>query len=82
MPRIRAALASLIPLAFEDQVVLKVMPKLRGIDTAGIARTDCLDRIRAVLNDLQLGLDADFALACRVGSGAFVWSSAHYLDPV
>jgi light-regulated signal transduction histidine kinase (bacteriophytochrome) len=66
--------------AFEDQVVQKVMPKLRGIETRGQARKDCLDPIREVLVDeLALDLERDFDLACDSGQGRFVWNSAHYM---
>lgn len=68
--------------AYEDQLVLKVMPKLRGIETAGDAKRNCLDPIRKQLEnaDLGLGLAEDFDIACRVGHGAFVWNSARYLE--
>ena len=68
--------------AFEDQVVLKVMPKLRGIETSGDAKRRCLDPIRKQLDDGSLGLrlTEDFDTACRVGFGAFVWNSARYLE--
>lgn len=68
--------------AFEDQLVLKVMPKLRGIETSGDSRRNCLDPIRKILenNDLGLGLSEDFEIACRVGHGAFIWNSARYLE--
>lgn len=66
--------------AFEDQLVLKVMPKLRGIETTGIAKTKCLDPIRAKLMETTPGLVDDFEIACRVGYGAFVWNSARYLE--
>lgn len=68
--------------AYEDQLVLKVMPKLRGIETTGDAKRNCLDPIRTLLDnaDLGLGLSEDFEIACRVGHGAFVWNSARYLE--
>jgi hypothetical protein len=68
--------------AYEDQLVLKVMPKLRGIETSGDAKRNCLDPIRKLLenNDLGLGLSEDFDIACRVGHGAFIWNSARYLE--
>jgi hypothetical protein len=67
--------------AYEDQLVLKVMPKLRGIETTGDSRRNCLDPIRKQLDsaDMGLGLSEDFEIACRVGHGAFVWNSARYL---
>lgn len=68
--------------AYEDQLVLKVMPKLRGIETSGDSKRNCLDPIRKFLenNDLGLGLSEDFDIACRVGYGAFIWNSARYLE--
>lgn len=70
-------------LAFEDQLVQKVMPKLRGIDTRGDSKTKCLDKIGAQLN---MGIDGesfnlmeDFNLACELGYGQFMWQSANYL---
>ncbi|NCA70992.1 MAG: hypothetical protein EOM91_12970 [Sphingobacteriia bacterium] len=68
--------------AFEDQLVLKVMSKLRGIETSGDAKRNCLDPIRKQIEaaELGLGLAEDFDIACRVGYGAFVWNSARYLE--
>ena len=68
--------------AFEDQMVLKVMSKLRGIETSGDAKRNCLDPIRQQIEnpDLGLSLAEDFDIACRVGAGAFIWSSARYLE--
>lgn len=68
--------------AYEDQLVLKVMPKLRGIETSGDDRRNCLDPIKQLLknNDLGLSLSEDFEIACRVGHGAFIWNSARYLE--
>jgi hypothetical protein len=70
-------------IAFEDQLVQKVMPKLRGIDTRGKSKTECLDKILAQLNTGVLGkpfnLAEDFNLACELGYGQFIWQSANYL---
>ena len=67
--------------AFEDALVHKVMPKLRGIETSGESERKCLDPILEVLeeSDLGLNLTADFELACSVGY-AFAWRSAKYLE--
>lgn len=71
-------------IAFEDQLVQKVMPKLRGIDTRGKSRTDCLDNIRGQLNigiaGRAFNLNEDFDLACELGYGQFIWMSANYLN--
>ena len=67
-------------IAFEDQLVQKVMPKLRGIETRGKARTDCLDVIRNLLSSRQYGIVEDFSQACEMGYGQFIWNSASYLE--
>ena len=70
--------------AFEDQLVQKVMPKLRGIDTRGETREKCLDKIRSELQEgvdgMPFNLDEDFELACKLGYGQFVWQSANYIE--
>lgn len=66
--------------AFEDQLVQKVMPKLRGIETRGRSKTDCLDQIRHLLDENDFKLVADFDHACAVGHGQFMWNSAYYLE--
>lgn len=69
--------------AFEDQLVQKVMPKLRGIDTRGKSRDDCLDKIRGQLltgiDGKSFNLTEDFDLAMELGYGQFIWQSANYL---
>lgn len=70
--------------AFEDQLVQKVMPKLRGVDTRGKSKTECLDSIRAQIvagiGGRRFHLDEDFDLACELGYGQFMWQSANYLN--
>ncbi len=69
-------------IAFEDQLVQKVMPKLRGIDTRGKSK-ECLDSILAQINEGIGGnpfhLAEDFHLARELGHGQFIWQSANYL---
>lgn len=71
-------------IAFEDQLVQKVMPKLRGIDTRGEVKSKCLDKIRDQINtgikDRPFNLEDDFKLACDLGYGQFIWQSANYLN--
>ena len=72
-------------IAFEDQIVQKVMPKLRGIDTRGKSKTECLDKILALINvgvkgGKPFNLAEDFNLACELGYGQFIWQSANYLN--
>jgi hypothetical protein len=79
----KGALDEAFHVAFEDQLVQKVMPKLRGIDTRGKSMTDCLEKIRDQIN-VGIGgnpfhLAEDFNLACELGYGQFIWQSANYL---
>ena len=78
------ALKKAMHVAFEDQLVQKVMPKLRGIDIRGEAQTKCLEKIRLLLssgvNGAQFGLLEDFKLAQTLGYGQFMWQSANYID--
>ena len=90
-PDVRAALAKTdetatykaMHTAFEDQLVQKVMPKLRGIDTRGKSKTECLDKVRgqivAGIGGNSFNLTEDFDLACELGYGQFIWQSANYL---
>lgn len=66
--------------AFEDQLVQKVMPKLRGIETRGYAKEHCLDPIRELLAKEKLDILDDFDKAMRIGHGQFSWASADYLN--
>lgn len=66
--------------AFEDQLVQKVMPKLRGIETRGYAKEHCLDPIRELLAKEKFDILDDFDKAMRIGHGQFSWASADYLN--
>ena len=72
-------LAKAMKVAFEDQLVQKVMPKLRGIETRGKSKSDCLDKIRTQLVNNDYTIIDDFDLACEFGYGQFIWNSANYL---
>ena len=66
--------------AFEDQLVQKVMPKLRGIETRGQGGKQ-LEAICALLESSGFSLlTEDFQLACRLGYGQFMWNSAKYIQ--
>lgn len=79
----KEALAKAMHIAFEDQLVQKIMPKLRGIDTRGKSKLECLDKIRAqLINGIGgsgFNLINDFDVACELGYGQFIWQSANYL---
>ena len=72
--------------AFEEALVHKVMPKLRGIETDGEMKTQCIDKIERVLfgqngkGDLAPGLQVDFEHARKNAYETFIWSSAKYLE--
>lgn len=74
-----ASLVKAMKVAFEDQLVQKVMPKLRGIETRGKSKSDCLDKIRTQLVNADYTIIEDFDLACEFGYGQFIWNSANYL---
>ena len=66
--------------AFEDQIVQKIMPKLRGIETRGKGR-DYLQEIEDLLESKGFEkLKDDFEIACTQGYGQFMWSSAKYIE--
>jgi hypothetical protein len=68
-------------IAFEDQLVQKIMPKLRGIETRGRSKTSCLDKVRALLVEHQYhSLIGDFDLSCEVGYGQFMWQTSSFLQ--
>lgn len=66
-------------IAFEDQLVQKIMPKLRGIETSGNFATKCLNPIRQILDEHHPSLLDDFDYARDSGYGQFIWNSAYYL---
>lgn len=69
-----------LKIAFEDQLVQKVMPKLRGVETRGYGKINCLDPIKQLLTDNDFSIVEDFERACQFGHGQFMWSSAEYLN--
>jgi hypothetical protein len=67
--------------ALEDQVVQKIIPKVRGVDTSGSGKRDCLDPIQTTL--ANLGYDdvvEDFKRSCETGYGQFMWQSEAFLS--
>lgn len=66
-------------IAFEDQIVQKIMPKLRGIEVRGSDKK-VLDKIKNILeeNDFNNLID-DFDFAMEHGYGQFIWNSAKYI---
>ncbi|WP_129727907.1 hypothetical protein [Ectobacillus funiculus] len=67
--------------AFEEALVHKVMPKLRGIEVdSGFARSQCLNPIAAKIREFAPGLSEDFELAMTNAYRIFIWRSAKYLE--
>lgn len=76
-----AELSSNIRQAFEEALVHKVMPKLRGIETSGRTnKVECLEPIERIIADIAGGLHEDYQLAMKSTHGLFVWRSAKYLE--
>ncbi len=61
--------------AFEDQLVQKVMPKLRGLETRG-AQGEVLKTIKDILPET---LHDDFNNAVKQNYGQFIWTTSSYL---
>lgn len=62
--------------AFEDQLVQKVMPKLRGLETRG-PQGDALSEIERIISDYSI--IEDFNKARNQGFGQFMWCSSDYI---
>lgn len=70
--------------AFEDQLVQKIMPKLRGIETRGESKK-CLDEIRTSIETFKnlghsVNIAKDFDNAIKFGDGQFLWVTSEYLN--
>lgn len=67
--------------ALEDQVVQKIIPKVRGVDTSGSGMRDCLQPIQTEF--ANMGYDdvvEDFKRSCGAGYGQFMWQSEAFLS--
>lgn len=65
-----------IKIAFEDQLVQKVMPKLRGLESRG-PQGDALSEIERIISDYSIV--EDFNKARNQGFGQFMWCSSDYI---
>ncbi|WP_240328676.1 restriction endonuclease [Helicobacter suis] len=65
--------------AFEEQVVQKIVPKLRGLEMEDTGETT-LSAIKVLLEQEGLGLRADFENATKNDYRQFIWNSADYLS--
>ena len=66
--------------AFAEAVAFKIMPKLRGIETEGKVRTECLDAIKVTIANKVEDLLKDYELACESAYGVFMWKSGKFLE--
>jgi len=67
-----------VKLAFEEQLVQKIMPKLRGIEVHGKEK-EALMSIKDILNQNDFKMTEDFELSMDNPYGQFIWNSANYL---
>jgi len=67
-----------VKLAFEEQLVQKIMPKLRGIEVHGKEK-DSLMSIKEILNQGEFAITEDFELSMDNPYSQFIWNSANYL---
>jgi hypothetical protein len=65
--------------AFEDQIVQRIVPKLRGLVNDGVAG-DCLSDIGVEIAAHANGLEDDYNAALTVSERGFFWHQSTYLD--
>lgn len=68
-----------IQVAFEDALVQKLMPKLKGLETEGLVRKECLEEISSKIKTYANGIASDFDNSLNNPYGVFVWNSSEYL---
>lgn len=68
-----------IKIAFEDALVQKLMPKLKGLETEGLVRNKCLEEISSKIKTYASGIASDFDNSLNNPYGVFVWNSSEYL---
>ncbi|WP_338964413.1 hypothetical protein [Fusobacterium nucleatum] len=68
-----------IQIAFEDALVQKLMPKLKGLETEGFVREKCLNDISSKIQTYANGIASDFDNSLNNPYGVFVWNSSEYL---
>lgn len=69
-----------LDLSFEEALVYKVMPKLRGLELESDITLEALNKIKTLLNDNVPGLTEDYNIAMSTPDGQFIWRSANYLS--
>lgn len=69
------ALKAALHLAVEDQLVQKILPKLRGVE---YYENGTLDEIGSVIGKHFPNLREDYQRACEQGQGQFMWATSSY----
>lgn len=64
--------------AFEEAVVFKIMPKLRGIEITPRSRRDCFEKIGRLIEKNAGGIAHDYNNAIK--GEQFVWNTSDYLE--
>ena len=67
-------------LSFEESLVYKVMPKLRGMELGSDITKKALLNIQNIINDKAKGLIEDYDTAMNTPDEQFIWRSAKYLE--
>lgn len=67
-----------LAMAFEEQLVQKIMPKLKGIEIHGKEKEALMD-IKEILIQNDFSIKDDFELSMENPYGQFIWNSANYL---
>lgn len=69
-----------LELSFEEALVYKVMPKLRGMELGSDITEKALSGIRDIINNDVKGLSKDYETAMNTPDEQFIWRSAKYLE--
>ncbi|MEI0697938.1 hypothetical protein R4K92_03260 [Brachyspira intermedia] len=69
-----------LELSFEEALVYKVMPKLRGMELGSEITLKALNGIRDIINTDVKGLSEDYKTAMNTPDEQFIWRSAKYLE--
>ena len=76
----KASYEKALDLSFEEALVYKVMPKLRGMELGSEITLKALNGIRDIINTDVKGLSEDYKTAMNTPDEQFIWRSAKYLE--
>lgn len=77
--QVTSRLKEAINIAMEDQIVQKIMPKLRGIEVRRQGG-EVLHAILSILMGKFSSLEADYKNAMEMGYGQFMWCTSLYVE--